>query len=453
MPTTNRRRFLEGSAKTAAAATAATIMSSTADARSTSPNDKIGLGMIGVGGRGRSHLRAFGVRDDCQVVAVCDVNRQTLDKAQSWVKENSGHIPATHEDMREIFDNPQVDAVVIATPDHWHCLAGIWACQAGKDVYVEKPVSNNPWEGRQLVRAARNHERIVQVGTQNRSAPYNLNAKAYLDEGKLGEVTMVRIYNQKYFPPVKLGNDGATPDFLNWDLWQGPAPARLFNHDRWKRWDEFWDYGGGDVTDDTVHQLDLACMLMDVRAYPKSVHSVGFGRMNSDSEMPDSMTTMFEFDNRVMSFHQTLDTPYMLKTDGGIRNSDMFPHWPQNATRIELFGTKGMMIVGRHGGGWQVFGRPKNRKPVVAAQEYGRFPDDPHRQNFIDCVRSRKTPNADVELGHFAAAMCHFANISFRVKNRPLMIDADSERFINDDEANSLLRPEYRSPYVIAETV
>ena len=177
----------------------------------------------------------------------------------------------------------------------------------------------------------------------------------------------------------------------------------------------------------SVHQLDLACMLMDVRSYPKSVHSVGFRRPDSDSQMPDTLTTMFEFDERVMSFHQTLNTPYMLKTDGGIRNGDMFPHWPQNATRIELFGTKGLMIVGRHGGGWQVFGRPKNRQPVVVEQQYGRFPDDPHRQNFIDCVRSRQTPNADVELGHFAAAMCHFANISFRVGNRALTIDGQSE--------------------------
>ena len=169
--------------------------------------------------------------------------------------------------------------------------------------------------------------------------------------------------------------------------------------------------------------------------------------------MPDTITTMFEFDERIMSFHQTLNTPYMLKTDGVIRNGDMFPYWPQNATRIELFGTEGLMIVGRHGGGWQVFGRPKAREPVVVAQEFGRFPDDPHRQNFVDCVRSRQLPNADVELGHFAAAMCHFANISFRVGNRPLAIDRDAECFVNDDDANRLLHPDYRSPFVIPSQV
>ena len=450
----NRRDFLNDTAtSTIAAAAAMGVMTSTAKAKSVSANDKIGLGMIGVGGRGNSHLTGFGRRDDCHVVAVCDVNRNTLDRARKWVEDNRGHKPEAHEDMRELLRNPTIDAVVIATPDHWHCLAAIWACQEGKDVYVEKPVSNNPWEGRQLVKAARKYERIIQVGTQNRSAPYNLEAKEYLDGGKLGEVTMVRVYNQKYFPPVKLRADEETPDFLNWDLWQGPAPQRPFNADRWKRWDEFWDYGGGDVTDDTVHQLDLACMLMDVRSYPKSVHSIGFRRGGSDSQMPDTMTTMFEFKDKVMSFHQTLNTPYMLKTDGGIRNGDMFPHWPQNATRIELFGTKGLMIVGRHGGGWQVFGRPKSRKPVVVEEKYGRFPDDPHRQNFVDCVRSRKSPNADVELGHFSAAMCHFANISFRVQNRPLAIDGHTERFIGDDEANRLLRPKYRDPFVIEDAV
>ena len=453
MEPVDRRTFLSQTAQTTAKITAGGALLAAAPRVARAENDKIGLGFIGVGGRGGSHLHGFGSREDCQVVAVCDVNRQTLASAKKWVQDNRGNTPDTYDDMRELLDNKDVDAVVIATPDHWHCLAAIWACQAGKDVYVEKPVSNNPWEGRQLVKAARRYDRIVQVGTQNRSAPYNLNAKEYLDSGKLGDIHLVRVYNQKYFPPVKLREDSATPDFLNWDVWQGPAPARAFNHDRWRRWDEFWDYGGGDVTDDTVHQLDLACMLMNVRSYPKNVHSVGFRRDGSDSQMPDTLATTFEFDKMVMVFNQTLDTPYMLKTDGGIRNGDIFPHWPQNATRIEIFGTKSMMCMGRHGGGWQVFGRPKSRQPVVVAQEYGRFPDGPHRQNFIECVRSRQTPNADVELGHFSAAMCHFANISFRVGNRPLNIDRDAERFIGDDEANGLLRPGYREPFVIRDEV
>lgn len=449
----DRRSFLRKTSVTAAGTAYLAHALAEHTAASQSPNEAIGLGFIGVGGRGNGHLTQFGARDDVRVVAVCDADQRRLDSASNWVKERKGVAPTPHQDMRELLENKDVDAVVIATPDHWHCLASIWACQAGKDVYVEKPVSNNPWEGRQLVKAARKYNRIVQVGTQNRSAPYNLKAKAYLDEGKLGNVRMVRVYNQKFFPPVNLGDDGTAPEFLDWNLWQGPAPARTFNRDRWRRWDEFWDYGGGDVTDDTVHQLDLACMLTNVRSYPKSVHSVGFRRDGSDSQMPDTITTTFEFDDKVMVFNQTLDTPYMLKSDGGIRNGDLFPYWQQNATRIELFGTEGLMCVGRHGGGWQVYGRPHQRKPVVAAQEFGRFPDPPHRQNFMDCVRSRNLPNADVELGHFAAAMCHFANISFRVGNRPLTIDAKAERFVNDDEANGLLRPEYRKPFVIPDDV
>ena len=449
-PRNTRRSFLRHTGTTAVAVSATSLAARSASAQAT---ETIGLGFIGVGGRGNSHLTGFGSRADCRVLGICDVNSETAANAKRWVKEKQGYDCDTYDDMRKMLDDKNIDAVVIATPDHWHCLAAIWACQSGKDVYVEKPVSNNPWEGRQLVKAARKYKRIVQVGTQNRSAPYNLEAKAYLDAGKLGEVTMVRVYNQKYFPPVKLREDGDAPDHLNWDVWQGPAPAKPFNYDRWRRWDEFWDYGGGDVTDDTVHQLDLACMLTNIRSYPKSVHSVGFRREGSDSQMPDTMTTMFEFDDKVMSFHQTLNTPYMLKTDGGIRNGDIFPHWPQNATRIELFGTKGLMIVGRHGGGWQVFGRPKSRKPVVVEEKFGRFPDADHKQNFVDCIRSRELPNADVELGHFSAAMCHFANISFRVQNRPLAIDGDTERFVGDEEANKLLRPKYRAPYVIEDEV
>ena len=454
MTDVNRRTFLQESVTTTAAATAAAGAVSMASARTTRiASEKVRLGFIGIGGRGGSHLHGFGSHDECDVVAVCDVDRNKRGSAARWIEENRGARPAMYEDMRELLEDDTIDAVVISTPDHWHCLAGVWACQAGKDVYVEKPVSNNPWEGRQLVKAARKYGRVVQVGTQNRSAPYNLEAKAYLDDGKLGDVRLVRVYNQKFFPPVTLRENGTAPDFLNWNLWQGPAPAQPFNEDRWRRWDEFWDYGGGDVTDDTVHQLDLACMLMDIRSYPKNVHSVGFGREGSDSQMPDTLATTFEFDDKVMVFNQTLDTPYMLKTDGGIRNGDMFPHWPQNSTRIEIFGTKGMMVVGRHGGGWQVFGRPKSRKPVVVAEKYGRFPDVHHRQNFIDCVRDRSRPNADVELGHFSAAMCHFANISFRTANRFLTIDREAERFVGDDEANALLRPPYRKPFVIKDVM
>ena len=448
-----RRTFLKQSATSAAALAAAGVVLSQTDARSISSNDRVRLGFIGYGGRAGSHGEGFGKRADCELVAVCDVNKVNLEAGRQHIKKVTGHDPKTYVDMHEMLADKSIDAVVVSTPDHWHTPAAVFACQAGKDVYVEKPVSNNPWEGRKLVEAARKYKRIVQVGTQNRSAPYNFAAREYIQSGKLGEIHLVRIYNQKYLGTMKLGPDGQTPDFLDWDKWQGPAPARPFNASRFSGWHDFWDYGGGDVTNDSVHQIDLACMAMGIDVLPRGVYSQGLPRRGSDSQMPDILATTFEFDNLIMTFNQSLYTPYMIKADMVVRNSDIFPHWPQDADKIEIFGSQGLMILGRHGCGFQVFGRMKNRQPVIVAQQHGRFPDKEHQANFIECVRSRQLPNADAEVGHRTAAMCHLANISYRVGNKPLQIDPKTERIVNNSQADGLLKPEYRAPYVIPDVV
>lgn len=453
MPSMDRRGFLSQSGKAAASVVAGATVLAASRRAVASAEEKITLGFIGLGGRGEALLQGFAQRPDCEIAALCDVNRERLHTVQKYAEEQFGSKIAVYEDLRKMLKVKSIHAVVIATPDHWHSLASVWACQAGKHVYVEKPISNNFWEGRKAVEAARRYDRVVQGGTQNRSAPYNLKAREYIASGKLGDVTLCRVYNQKYHGNFRLGPHGDPPPGLNWDVWNGPHADTRFFKDKFHHWHEFWGYGGGDVTNCGVHQLDLACMLLGIETHPNSIYSAGEKRDDSDAETPDTLVTTLEYDKLIMTFHQTLYTPYMLKTDGEIRDNDMFPLWPQNATRIEIFGTKGVMFVGRHGGGWQVFGRPHQRKPVVVEQMYGRFPDPEHKEDFVRAIKEGRRPNADIEHGHRSAALCHLANISFRVGNKYLEFDPKTERITNNDQGHALLKPEFRKPYVISDPV
>ena len=449
-----RRGFLSRTTQTGAGVAAAgALLAQPAATRAASANDKIVLAFVGIRGRGNHLAKGFAERDDIEIAYLADVDSALF---ESRVKELTGmgrKAPKTIGDFRTALEDPSVDAIVVATPDHWHALATVWGCQAGKHVYVEKPVSHSPWEGRQMVAAARKHDCVVQAGLQNRSAPYNMRAKEYLESGKLGTIHMVRIYNQKNWGNVQAVPDTPAPPKLNWDMWQGPARNANYNQNLHRRWNHMWRFSGGDIINDGVHQMDLARWLIG-RDYPKSVYSVG-GRWAQDGvlETPDTQVVAFEYDDMVMTFELTLYSPYMLKTDPVVRNSDMFPYWHQNATRIEIFGTKGLMVVGRHGGGWQVFDRTKNRQPVVIAQEFGRFPDPDHKQNFVDAIRNNERPNADIEKGHRSTLLCQFANISYRLGGQKLVVDPKTESFVGNDEANALLKRDYREPWVVPDQV
>jgi predicted dehydrogenase len=409
--------------------------------------------VVGIHGRGGDLAKKFAGRADCDVAYLCDVDQSLFATHARDVGSIQGHPPKVVDDFRRVLDDTSIQAIVIATPDHWHALATIWGCQAGKDVYVEKPVSHTPWEGRKMVEAARRYDRIVQVGTQNRSAPYNIEAKEFIDSGALGDIHFVRVINQKSWPNFPDVPDSAPPAGLNWDMWTGPAPESPYNENYHRRWNHFWRFSGGDIINDGVHQMDLARWLVG-KTYPKTVYSTG-GRFNEDGvcETPDTQVAVFEFDNMVLNFEMTLYTPYMIKSDPELRDSDMFPYWPQNAERIEIYGSLGLMIIGRHGCGWQVFDRPKDRKPVVVRQQHGRFPDAPHFENFVQSIRNRKLPNADIEEGHRSTLMCQLANISYRLGGRKLVLDPKTETLIGDEEANRMLRREYRSPWVVPEEV
>jgi predicted dehydrogenase len=453
MDTQDRRRFLLESSRAGMGWTLGAVAATATRKALAAPSDRLVLAVVGVRGRGQVLAANFADRPDCQVAYLCDVDQSLLESRAQLVAEAQGSPPKLVADFRRALDDPQVDAVVIATPDHWHALATIWSCQAGKDVYVEKPVSHSPWEGRKMVEAARRYDRVVQVGTQSRSAAYTKAAKAYLDSGALGSVHLVRVLNQKEWRNAAAAADSDPPQSLDWDMWNGPAHKVRYNVNYHNAWNHFWRYSGGDIINDGVHQMDLARWLIGKRL-PLTVSSTGGRYVEQGAfETPDTQVTVYQFDDLVMTFELTLYTPYMLKTDPVVRESDMFPYWLQNATRIEMYGSDGLMIVGRHGGGWQVFGRPKDRQPVVVAQHYGRFPDREHQQNFVDSVRNRTVPNADIEEGHLSTLLCQFANISYRTGGRVLKIDSASESFVGDDDANRLLRREYRSPWVVPETV
>ena len=449
----NRRDFLDRSKKTTLGlAAGVTVLANARSARAYAANEKVTLASVGVRGRGNSLAAGFLERDDCEIAYICDVNKQMFARAAEFAPRQGGKKPVCVQDMREALEDKSLDAIVVATPDHWHALAAIWGAQHGKDVYVEKPASHNCWEGRQMVKAARKYDVVMQVGTQNRSAPYNMAAKKYIDDGQLGTIHMCRIYNQKGGGNFGPQPDADPPEGLDWDMWNGPAEEARYNTNLHRHWHFLWRYSSGDMANDGIHQIDLARWLCGVE-YPESVYCTGGHFANEGlDETPDSQVAVFDFPKMVMTFELTLFTPYMLKTDPGVRNSDLIPYWPQNATRIEIYGTKGLMVVGRHGGGWQVFDRPKSREPVVRQQIPGRFPDPVHKENFIQCIRSRQRPNADIEHGHRSALLVHYATSSLRAGGVKVNIDPTTEH-MDDAAAQAYFKREYRSPWVIPEDV
>lgn len=454
MDSMKRRTFLTRSGKGAIGLSAAMVAAD--PKRVLGANERVVLAGIGIGGRNTSLLKGFVKWDEIDVKTLCDANlkRDNLAEMTEFIHNAKGRKPGIAQSMDEVFADKDIDAVVIATPDHWHGPATVFACQAGKDVYVEKPISHNIWEGRKMVEAARKYNRVVQCGTQNRSAEYNDKALDYIQSGKLGRVHYCKVFNMKPGGPYRKGPDAEVPEGFDYDAWLGPAAWRPYNPSVVGGWHMYWDFTAGDLADDGAHQLDLARMLIG-RDHPNTVHSAG-GKVafQDDRETPDTLAVSYEYGNDlVMTFELTQWTPYMKKTPAEIRKGDLFPLWFQSATRIEVYGTEGMMMMGRHGGGWQVF----SHDGEVVAQEYGRFPDflpnDPHKQNFIDCVKSRKRPNADIEIGHYSACLIHLASVSNRVGNAKLVFDPERETFVNNEDAANLVKRDYRKPYIIPETV
>lgn len=424
---------------------------STAEAKS--PGDTVILALIGAGAFGtRLILEAANSGENIKVKYICDVDDTRGGRAITELEKIQGVKPVSVRDMRRVLDDQEVDGVFIATPEHWHALATIWACQAGKDVYVEKTVSHNIFEGQQMIKAAMKYERVVQSGTQNRSSDYAFTARDYIKNGGLGEIVSVHVRELLGGPsPFNEREDTETPDSIDWDMWLGPAPKVPYNVTRNKSWGYYWDYSGGYVTSGgSIHQLDMARLILGDPGFPKSAYCTG-GRyfFDDNREMPDYQMTTFDYGNFALTLETGACTPYMQKTQPEIRFGDTFPQWLQNATRVDILGTEKIMYVGRMGGGWQVFDRDEQ----LVAQNSGYFPLESHILNFIDCIRTRKHPKGDIVEGHNSSVLIHLANISYRSGNKQLLFSPEYEVILNDEKAAALAKGTYRTGYEVNENV
>jgi predicted dehydrogenase len=388
-------------------------------------NDDIRVAVVGIRGRGGGLIGEFRDLEGVRVVAICDVDRSALDKRVKEFKDRNEKVTA-YGDYRRMLEDQSIDIVAVATPDHWHVPIAAASVLAGKDVYVEKPVSHTIAEGRYLVDLARQHNRIVQHGTQYRSCEGAAKGIAYLKSGELGKIRMAKAINHQLRGPIGRVPDSEVPPGVNYDLWLGPAPKRPFNRNRFHyNWHWFWDYGTGDIGNDGVHQIDVARWGLGV-GMPKAVSCSGTQLFyDDDHQTPDTQIATFEYDDVYLMFEMRLWTPYPLE---GHDNGDVF------------YGDNGTLSIGRKG--WQV--TFKNGKAGPGGPR-GPFR---HAENFIKAIRSRKVSdlNADVEVGHHSAALCHMANIAMRIGRR-LTFDPDRERFIDDAEANACLTKQYRRGY------
>ncbi len=415
--------------------------------------DKVILALIGAGSWGTNLiLEAANAGENILIKYVCDVDDTRGGRAISELEKIQGFKPISVRDMRKVFDDKEVDGVFVETPEHWHALATIWACQAGKDVYVEKTVSHSIFEGQQMIKAAMKYERIVQCGMQNRSADYALTAREYIKSGELGEIVAVHV-RELLDGPVPFNEKGNenTPDTIDWDMWLGPAPKVPYNVSRNKSWIYYWDYSGGPVTSGgSIHQLDMARLILGNPGFPKSVYCAG-GRyfFKDNRDIPDYQMATFDYGNFVLTLQTGECTPYMQKEGLDVRLGPIYPKWMENSTRIDILGTKRMMYVGRMGGGWQVFDKDEK----LVAQDKGIFPLKAHILNYIDCIRTRKQPNGYIVEGHNSSVMIHLSNLAYRAGNKQLLFSPEYETIINDPAAQSLAQLTYRKGFEITGTV
>jgi predicted dehydrogenase len=384
---------------------------------------------------------------------VCDLEETRAANAARALEKVQGSPPKITKEMRAVFDDRDVHGVVIATPEQWHALGTIWACQAGKDVYVEKCISRRVEEGRKMIEAARKYGRIVQAGTQHRSGPYAAAARQYIRDGKLGEIFYVKVCNMLPsvyggYPQTKTP-DSDPPAGFDWDQWLGPAPERPYNAQVHRNWHGWWDFSGGNSSDG-IHQLDLTRMVLGEPPHPNSVECIGGRWRYADGgEMPDVQIVSFQWDKLAMTFENTGFTTVLTKTPAKIHPDDKMPNWLQSSTRIEIYGVGGAMYLGRHFLGWQVL-VPGDK---LAAERFEENPEKLHFQNFIDCIRSRKVPNADVAPAHMAASLEHLGNIAYRLGNQKLIFDSNTEKFVGNEEANQYLKAAARKRYRIPDVV
>jgi predicted dehydrogenase len=419
-----RRTFLHQAAATAAAG------SFLAGA-----NDTVRVAVLGVNGQGWQHVQGYQRQPNVQVATLCDPDRQVAAARAAEFEKAYGRRVKTETDLRRVFEDPSIDAVSIATPNHWHALATIWACQAGKDVYVEKPGSHNVFEGRKVIEAAAKYKRIVQHGVQLRSSPALREAVEKLRAGVIGKVYLCRALVYRWRPGIGHFPEEPPPPHLDYELWQGPAQLRPFSrrlvHYNW-HW--HWDYGNGEIGNQGIHQLDMAQWGLGVQL-PRHVAAMG-GKFlwNDDQQTPEILTALCSYPEQNKMIEIAV-RHWCTPDEQGVGVGNVF------------LGSEGYMLI-RHYTAYETYlGQKRERGPSAKAE-------GDHYANFLAAVRSRKPSeqNGPAETAHYASALAHLSNISFRLGRR-LQFDPARERFIGDAEADRLLSRDYRPPFVVPDKV
>lgn len=428
----NRREFLERASVgvSTAAVSAAVVLSCAEAAAAKNPNDKLIVGLIGCGGRGMHDAGLFQSTPGVELKYVCDVDEGRRSEAAKKLKIESRYAVA---DLRKILDDKTIDAVIVATPDHWHSPAAILACDAGKHVYVEKPISHNIRESRLLVEAAARNNRLVQHGTQCRSTPMMIEAVKLLREGIIGDVLVAKCWNIQVRGDLPPGKDTEPPPGFDYDTWVGPAtmiPYRTNRvHNRWTMW---YHFGAGEAGNDGVHDLDYTRWGLGVEGHPNKISAQG-GKYHSDDEreFPDTQQVAFEYSGdknhkpRMLIYEQRLwSTNYPHNCDSG----------------AEFYGTKGQMFLSRRG---KLEVLDERNKPVKVNFPLGPQNDVLHVKNLCDAIRTGTKLNADALVGHYSSSLAHLANIATRL-GRSLAFDPVKEQIVDDPEANALVSREYR---------
>ncbi len=447
----NRRDFIKSTAGAAAAATSSNALGFNIKSDKDSPNDTIRVAVVGINGQGNTHIRQYARMTNVEVAALCDVDQSVLDKRCQEIEKAGGKKPQTFVDLRKLLEDKSIDAVSIATPNHWHSLMGIWACQAGKDVYLEKPCSHTYWEGKQLVAAARKYNRIVQHGTNSRSTVALREAMQKLQEGVIGEVYMSRGLCYKWRNTIGKKPDGAVPQGVDYDLWLGPAPKRPFNPNRFHyNWHWNWDYGNGDIGNQGIHEMDICRWGLGVKL-PTKVHSMGGHFMfEDDQNTPNTQIATLEFNKTGKKVIIVFEVRHwMTNNEAGIgqQRDDKGLVNDSNCIGNIFYGSEGYMAIEGYNSYQTFLGR--KQEPGPSRREGGS-----NWENFIKAMRSRKREelNADIEEGHLSSALVHLANISYRL-GRSFDFDAVKDQVIKDQEANAMLRRKYRDPFVVPEKV
>ena len=442
----SRRKFIKNSATaTAAALTIPTIV----PAHAFGANDRINAAVLGLNGRGKNHVKNLMVQDNVQVTTLCDPDMNILKDRQKSFKETYSKDVALEQDLRNVMENKDIDVVSIASPNHWHALSVIWACQAGKDVYVEKPGSHNIWEGRKMVEAAQKYDRIVQHGVQLRSSPAIREAVELMRDGYIGRVYMARGLVFRWRGDIGDQGFSPVPDGIDYDLWTGPAPKRPFTRNLVHyNWHWHWDYGNGDVGNQGIHETDMCMWGLDV-GLPTKITSMGGKFLWDDcKEVPEVLTSVYNYpdEDKIIQFEVR---PWCTNTEEGTTVGNIF------------YGDKGILVVDGYSKYKTYLG--KDRTPGKSGDDGAKESSGMdrgaggvagHFANFIEAVRKHDKTilNGPVETAHLSSGLAHLGNIAYRL-GRVLTFDPGSEKFVNDADADKMLTRNYRSPYVVPEKV